>query len=567
MAVSRSTTERSSRKVERLSGRQLDVSPLTPEVTTGKGDELLTALFYLDSTGLAAVSERGRFIRVNPALCKLLGYSQKELLGHRLNLIFGFDQWRALSKAVKDVLSGTKERVQLSTTCLHKDGKLINSLVLFSLVTGLQSNEQCFFIAVHDTTVFQWTQREALETRHYYQTISDNAFDAVLVFENGVCIDANPAAEEMFGIPLKEFVGMNGEALAVPENRTMAQERIASDDESPYHAVAMKRDGTRFHVMVQVKVINMGDRTVRMTMLRDIDRRVKAEVALEDSERHLRSLMESATDFVLFRLRRNPENLYRPDIIFISPSIRDFLDSSWVPDFQEWLEMLHPDDCKVLLETTTRMVESQRLDRRVRIRNSKNGSWRWLRIVCATVGDENGDLFFNGIILDETGEVEAVEALKARERELRLRTESLSEANTALEVLLRKREADRADVEEKMLGNAKNLILPYIQKLKNSRLDKRQQLYLSLVESNINEFISPLSQRMSHHYLAFTPLEIQVADLVKEGKTTKDIANILDLSTRTIESVRYTIRRKLGITEKRASLRNHLLCMDGGGSA
>lgn len=152
---------------------------------------------------------------------------------------------------------------------------------------------------------------------------------------------------------------------------------------------------------------------------------------------------------------------------------------------------------------------------------------------------------------------------KASEKELKERTESLSEVNTALEVLLRKRDADRMDVEDKMLSNAKNLILPYLEKLKASRLDNRQRVYLNLVESNLNELISPLSQRMARHYLNFTPLEIQVADLVKEGKTTKDIAHILRLSVRTIEAVRYTIRRKLGLKKKRANLRSHLLSIDG----
>jgi DNA-binding CsgD family transcriptional regulator len=156
----------------------------------------------------------------------------------------------------------------------------------------------------------------------------------------------------------------------------------------------------------------------------------------------------------------------------------------------------------------------------------------------------------------------ATRALKAREHELKERTDSLSAVNTALEVLLRKREVDRLEVEEKILANAKSLILPYIDKLKASRLDERQRVYLNLVESNLNEIISPLTRRMSRHYLNFTPMEIQVANMVKAGKTTKDIALILGLSARTIEAVRYTIRRKLGIKKKRSNLRSYLLSID-----
>ncbi len=109
-----------------------------------------------------------------------------------------------------------------------------------------------------------------------------------------------------------------------------------------------------------------------------------------------------------------------------------------------------------------------------------------------------------------------------------------------------------------MLINAKSLILPYLEKLKASRMDERQRgLYLNLVESNLNEIISPLSRRMSRYYLNFTPSEIQVANLVKQGKTTKDVAQILGLSTRTIEAVRYTIRRKLGIKKSTRSASGH----------
>jgi DNA-binding CsgD family transcriptional regulator len=158
--------------------------------------------------------------------------------------------------------------------------------------------------------------------------------------------------------------------------------------------------------------------------------------------------------------------------------------------------------------------------------------------------------------------MKALSALKASERELKARTERLSELNTALEVLLKKREADRVEVEEKILINARSLILPYLDKLKSSRMDARQRVYLELMESNINEILSPLSRRMSRHFMNFTPLEIQVANLVKVGKTTKDIASILVLSARTIESVRYAIRRKLGIKKKRANLRSYLLSID-----
>jgi PAS domain-containing protein len=86
-----------------------------------------------------------------------------------------------------------------------------------------------------------------------------------------------------------------------------------------------------------------------VTVVRDIDAQVKAEAALRENERHLRSLMESASNFVLFRLRHRPETPCRPRRIFVSPSIGEIVDLTQVFDFQSWLKMIHPDDRDVLL--------------------------------------------------------------------------------------------------------------------------------------------------------------------------------------------------------------------------
>ncbi|WP_213181492.1 LuxR C-terminal-related transcriptional regulator [Desulfosarcina cetonica] len=289
---------------------------------------------------------------------------------------------------------------------------------------------------------------------------------------------------------------------------------------------------------------------------------VAAEAVLMESEHHLRSLMESASGFVLFRFCHNPMDPFQPRRIFISPSIADIVDRTKVVDFQSFLTTVHPEDRESLVSAAHAMLDARRMDETIRTQGGSSGFWRWLRIIAVAVATPP-ETYFNGIILDITGEMETASALSAREKELKERTESLSEVNTALEVLLRKREADRLEVEEKMLANAKRLILPYLDKLKNSRLDERQRIYLNLIETNLNEIISPLTQQMSRHYMHFTPLEIQVANLVKEGQTTKDIAFILGSSDRTIEAVRYRIRRKLGLKKKCTNLRSALLSIDG----
>jgi PAS domain S-box-containing protein len=151
--------------------------------------------------------------------------------------------------------------------------------------------------------------------------------------------------------------------------------------------------------------------------------------------------------------------------------------------------------------------------------------------------------------------------VEERTAQLQVKTKNLEEMNTALNVLLKKREEDKNELEEKVLLNVKELINPFLEKLKNSGLNTTQQTYQQIIEANINDIVSPFVRTVSTKFLNLTPSEIQIANMVKQGMTTKEMANLLNLSARTIESHRDNIRRKLGIKNKKANLRSHLLAM------
>lgn len=109
------------------------------------------------------------------------------------------------------------------------------------------------------------------------------------------------------------------------------------------------------------------------------------------------------------------------------------------------------------------------------------------------------------------------------------------------------------------MTNVKYLVLPYIEKLKKSSLETKDAAYISIIESNLKDIISPFSHRPSSKYMTFTPKELQVANLIREGKTTKDIAELLNASPGTIDFHRNNIRKKLNLKNRRANLRSYLL--------
>ena len=148
------------------------------------------------------------------------------------------------------------------------------------------------------------------------------------------------------------------------------------------------------------------------------------------------------------------------------------------------------------------------------------------------------------------------------ERRVKERTLELEESNTTLKVLLKQREQDQRELENNMLSNIKHLIQPYIAKLKANRAMSDDLVYLNVIESNLNEIVSPFSSKLSFQYLDLTPREILIANLIKDGKQDKDIIKILHISLDTVKSHRQNIRKKLGIYGKRVNLRSKLLSLD-----
>jgi PAS domain S-box-containing protein len=153
----------------------------------------------------------------------------------------------------------------------------------------------------------------------------------------------------------------------------------------------------------------------------------------------------------------------------------------------------------------------------------------------------------------------AEKTLRKREVELKAQSHHLEEVNTALKVLLKQREEDKKETGENVLSNVKELISPYMERLKNSRLHTNQQILVDILESNLNNIISPFIRNLSSKYFNFTPMEIRVANLVKDGKTNKEIANLLYLSKNTILFHRHNIRSKLQLNKKKINLRSYLL--------
>ena len=158
-----------------------------------------------------------------------------------------------------------------------------------------------------------------------------------------------------------------------------------------------------------------------------------------------------------------------------------------------------------------------------------------------------------------SGLKKAEKSQKKTRAELELQTCIVEETNTALNVLMQQKIEAKTELEETVLLNAKELIVPFLERLNKSGLDSKQKTYVNIIESNLNAIVTPLVREFSKINMKLTPAEIQVIDFVRHGNTTKEIAQFLNLATSTIDFHRSNIRKKLGIKNKKINLGTHLL--------
>jgi DNA-binding CsgD family transcriptional regulator len=111
-------------------------------------------------------------------------------------------------------------------------------------------------------------------------------------------------------------------------------------------------------------------------------------------------------------------------------------------------------------------------------------------------------------------------------------------------------------------ANVQKLVRPYLKRMEDLEPTGEMKTYLEIVRSNLQDVTAPLARSMFSQ-VGLTPTEMRVADLVRNGKSTKEIAGLLSVSTNAVSVHRHSIRRKLGLLNRKVNLRAHLQSYSG----
>jgi len=105
------------------------------------------------------------------------------------------------------------------------------------------------------------------------------------------------------------------------------------------------------------------------------------------------------------------------------------------------------------------------------------------------------------------------------------------------------------------MTNVEKIIFPVLDKMK---VNNDNVEYINLIQTLVENLTSSYGKEITKVNFNLTPREIEICNLIKEGLTNKEIANLLNISNRTIENHRKHIRRKLNIKNKNVNLTSYL---------
>jgi DNA-binding CsgD family transcriptional regulator len=206
--------------------------------------------------------------------------------------------------------------------------------------------------------------------------------------------------------------------------------------------------------------------------------------------------------------------------------------------------------------------------------NTIDGKWYQCRDMCINWTDnklvrlhiamditENKELekFLETMVKEKTSNLtDEINRRQQTETELVQKSKYLEQANLALKSMLDHRDAEKRAIEENTFLNIKKYILPYLEEIEKQKPNQEILILTNVIKTSIDQLMLPVSKTLFSKYSNFTPMEVKVADLVKQGMQTKEISEFLCIAKSSVATYRNNIRKKLNLCNSKTNLRVYL---------
>jgi len=522
------------------------------------------------------------FTYLTPSVERMLGYKSSDLLGHNVERILTTDSYNIAIRTLKEELlkddGGKPHKKRPKTLELeqrHKNGSTVWTEVTITFLYSPAGQRLGMIGVARDISVRRRVENDLIKTKERYRAIIEDQTELVsrwqpdkkLTFvNNAYCRYFGETREDLLGVDFLHHLPVQDVKILDSHIARLNRDNPVASIE---HRIINRNGEIRWQQWTDRAIMDKEGRIIEIQSVgRDITTQKDVEDALRKSERMLADIINFLPDATMaidlegkvIAWNRAIEEMtgvtaesilgrgnYEHALPFYGYRRPILVDLALKPDktIEKYYVFLSKENDVLIVETDIPHLKGKQ-------------HFMWGK--ASPIYDQKGNVI-GAIesIRDITSRKQVEESLKKREQELESKSHYLEEANTALKVLLEHRKNDKNELQENVLSNIRKFVLPYLEKLKITHLSNDQIAYLDILESNLNSVISPFFRNMTLTHFNLTPKELEVAHLIKDGKTTKEIAEILNLSPRSIDFHRLNIRHKLGLKTKKTNLRSSLL--------
>ncbi|WP_254565062.1 PAS domain S-box protein [Oscillatoria sp. HE19RPO] len=284
----------------------LDVSDRTEALSALHSSEArFRNAFDYATIGMALVAPDGHWLKVNRALCEILGYDEGELLEKTFHDVTHPDDRQTDLQSLQNLLAGEIPSYQTEKRYYHKQGQVVWVQLSASLVRDSQERPLYLIAQIQDITARKRAREELHSSRARIAAILELAGDAIISIDSNQQITLfNQAAERIFGYSASQLLGQPLEKL-LPLCLDPTGESVVSGggcsatlarmmDQSG-EVIGLRQDGTQFPAEVSISEVEIAGEEVFTLCLRDITDRKRAEA----ERAKLIEILEATPDFIL----------------------------------------------------------------------------------------------------------------------------------------------------------------------------------------------------------------------------------------------------------------------------
>jgi len=371
-------------------------------------EERFSSSFQFAPIGMFLMAQDGHILKVNQALCTILGYSNSELVGGKLSDFTCPEDTDENYDAMRRLLAGEIHTHQVEKRFIHKLGMDVLTSLNASLVRDHKGSPLYFIMQAQDITESKRAEDALRASEEKFRQLVTSAPDAVFgVDQNGKIMFANAEATKLLGYSYEEFIGKEVETL-VPSAKQgghfkQRMEFIANPHARPMgtglEIAALRKDGNEVPVDINLGYFETDSDVLVIAFVRDITERKRAEDAIRVSEASLKKAEKLAHLGHWEYLLQNNE-LYWSDEIY---RIFEIDPTQFKPSYPLFLDMIHPEDRDFVDNSYTSSVENRlpySIDHRLLM---LDGRVKYVHEQCETYYDEqNNPLRSIGTVQDIT---------------------------------------------------------------------------------------------------------------------------------------------------------------------